>query len=67
MEKLTTKELAKHFNLTDMTIYNGWLKKGCPFEKVIVGLREEYRFDLEKVEKWRKEMMRWQNQKNITG
>jgi len=51
MNKLTTSQLAKHFNITILTVYN-WIKRGCPSIKSVKGLKKVYLFDLQAVIKW---------------
>lgn len=51
MNKLTTTQLAKHYNITILTVYN-WMKRGCPSVKALKGLKSVYLFDLQEVSNW---------------
>lgn len=47
---LTTKQLAKHFQVAEITIFR-WREQGMPFKRVGATARS-IRFEMQEVEKW---------------
>ena len=48
---LTSRDLMAKYDRTIGTIYR-WISIGIPHQKVLIGLREQYRFNEEEVEEW---------------